>query len=84
MQIAPRPLRFTPDGAAFVWDCPTCGRGYYGTLAAVPVSGWDEPRWKRTDGPDGIRLEPSLGCAGMRDGSCTGHWWYRDGEMVAA
>jgi hypothetical protein len=75
---------FTSDGKSFTWVCPTCKTGYYGYLADEPVSGWDNPRWKRTDGPNGISLTPSLGCSGLRDGTCTGHWWFREGRMVPA
>ena len=74
-------FRIFVDQSQFTWTCPTCGRGYYGILADEPVSGWDAPRWRLTEGPT---LTPSLGCQGLRDGSCTGHWWLRDGKLVAA
>lgn len=74
-------VRIFVDKGQFLWDCPTCKRGYYGELADEPVSGWDAPRWKLTPGPT---LTPSLGCRGMLDGTCPGHWWLRDGTLVAA
>lgn len=74
-------VRIYTEAGSFLWDCPTCGRGYAGKLADEPVSGWDAPRWMLADGPT---LTPSLGCRGMLDGSCTGHWWLRDGRLLSA
>ena len=77
-------VRLSPDGGAVLWQCPLCRRGFYGVVADEPVSGWDAPRWRVTVTDGLITLEPSLGCSGMRDGSCPGHWWVRDGKLVSA
>ena len=72
-------------GRAIFWTCPACYRGLYGRIGHTPISGWENPRWTEGYGANGgLTLFPSLGCPGLRDGSCTGHWWVRDGELVAA
>jgi hypothetical protein len=76
------PVRLSGD--AFLWTCPGCGGTAIGTLGDQPVSGWDEPRWVRSGPDDALTLTPSLGCPRWRYGQCTGHWWLRDGRLVAA
>lgn len=79
-----RAVRIAEDGASFTWTCPTCGRGHYGYMADEPVGGWEAPRWVNSGTAEAPTLTPSLGCSGMRDGSCNGHWLCRKGELVAA
>ena len=83
------PFAWIPESApwalgAFMWACPTCGMSWTGQIAAEPVSGWDEPRWTNTGTEESPTLQPSLGCRGLRDGTCSGHWWLRDGVLVPA
>lgn len=76
-----------PDPAplgAFTWCCPGCGELHYGQMGEQPVSGWDEPRWVNSGTRERPTLVPSLGCPRWRDGTCIGHWWLRDGELVRA
>ena len=67
-----------------LWTCPRCLRGMYGLIAAQPVSGFDDPRWRATVTDGRLTLEPSLGCSLLTSGCCSGHWWVRDGRMVPA
>lgn len=69
---------------SFSWECPGCGHSFAGALAPEPVSGWDSPQWAKTGTDEAPTLTPSLGCPGWRAGSCTGHWWLRDGQLVPA
>jgi hypothetical protein len=77
------PFVFWPNGA-FQWVCPDCGRATMGRLGDDPVSGWENPRWTREGDNKHLTLQPSLGCPGFRTGDCPGHFWLRDGELVAA
>jgi hypothetical protein len=78
-------VRVAPGGGSILWTCPLCYRGMYGTVADQPVSGWESPRWTvEYDAEGRLTLQPSLGCPGMKDGSCPGHWWVRAGELVPA
>lgn len=63
---------------------PGCGHSMGGNLGPEPVSGWENPAWQLTDTPEAPTLMPSLGCPRWRDGTCIGHWWLRDGELVQA
>lgn len=76
------PIRI--QGSVFYWTCPTCGGTASGELADQPVSGWENPRWVRSGDDEHLTLMPSLGCPRWPAGECTGHWWLRDGELVAA
>lgn len=69
---------------AFTWCCPACAGLCYGQIGAEPVSGWDHPRWVNSGTPARPTLTPSLGCGCWRRGEGAGHWWLRDGELVAA
>lgn len=77
------PIMFTPEGR-FSWLCPGCGYFSHGTVGEHPVSGWEEPRWTVDGLPDHLTMVPSLGCPRWRAGTCIGHWWVRDGELVPA
>lgn len=69
----------------FMWECPGCGHAFYGMLGPEPVSGWENPRWRKTGPDDAPTLEPSLGCGEWHRGNCqNGHWWLRDGRLVPA
>lgn len=69
----------------FSWLCPGCGSWHYGQIGEQPVSGWDAPRWVNSGTPERPTLTPSLGCGGWKHGTCPeGHYWLRDGELVAA
>lgn len=72
------------DRTDFLWVCPGCGAGATGTLGDEPVGGWESPRWVMEGMPGKPTLTPSLGCRNWRDGTCIGHWWLRDGELVLA
>jgi hypothetical protein len=73
-----------PEKRYFTWRCLKCGRGFYGVLADEPVSGWDEPRWKLSGPLKSPTLEPSLGCRGLQDDSCSGHFFFREGKLEEA
>lgn len=68
----------------FDWICPTCGGAASGRIGDDVVSGWDSPQWVRSGPRERLSLMPSLGCPRWPNGSCTGHWWLRDGELVPA
>jgi hypothetical protein len=72
------------DRVDFLWICPGCGGGAAGTLGNQPRGGWDEPRWVMDGAPGKPTLTPSLGCPRWRDGTCPGHYWLRDGQLVQA
>lgn len=72
------------SGGRFTWCCPGCGNLNGGTLGDEPVSGWDAPRWVNGGTPEQPTLTPSLGCPQWRRGSCTGHYWLREGILVQA
>jgi hypothetical protein len=73
---------YAPEG--FNWECPTCGHAWWGQIGAQPVSGWNDPRWVNSGTRERPTLTPSLGCRGLHDGTCAGHWWLRDGVLVGA
>lgn len=77
------PLAFLNDGW-FTWLCPGCGYFSHGQTGHTAVGGWINPRWTVSGLPNALTLEPSLGCPRWRDGSCIGHWWCRNGELIAA
>lgn len=77
------PLAFLNDDW-FTWLCPGCGMFSHGRVGDIAVSGWDGPRWTVAGLPDALTLAPSLGCPRWRAGTCIGHWWARDGRLVAA
>jgi hypothetical protein len=82
-QSGETPFLFYPNGR-FMWVCPGCGGATMGTLGDAPVGGWDGPRWTREGDDEHLTLTPSLGCPRWRDGTCSGHYWLRDGELVGA
>lgn len=77
------PFAYLPDGW-FNWVCPGCAHPRAGQFGNEPVSGWEAPRWVNTGSHDRPTLTPSLGCPLWKRGECAGHWWLRDGELVAA
>ena len=78
-------LFFWRDDASFNWLCPGCGSWHDGQIGDQPVSGWDAPRWVNSGTPERPTLTPSLGCGGWKHGTCPGgHYWLRDGELLAA
>lgn len=68
----------------FSWECPGCGHSMGGAVGPEPVSGWDNPVWQVMGTAEAPTLTPSLGCPRWREGTCTGHWWLRDGRLVVA
>lgn len=82
--IVPASFRTYPNGRqCFNVICPLCGRCQGGDIADKPIGGWGgSQRWTVQGLPDRLTMQPSIACS--PDGSCSGHWFVREGRLVAA
>ena len=72
----------------FLWGCPTCGNVWSGWHAGVKPSPFASS-WSLSGSRERPTLSPSLVCAMVRPEvangrpPCPGHFFMRDGELVA-